>query len=259
MKDLQQAAMFRNWVQEIEKHHSYLDYLEPKEYLVDKFLEYLNERILELQKMKWNFLEANPKFMYKLYGGGDTLSLPELESHIKVKAIILERKDNKKKVASISEASEEFLKTGEPISVSIPSSIMNINSPIEPKGTPPQEPVKTPPQIEKSTFDELFHESKYIEPCINLLKQLDPPLIDSDCNFIGNNKSAICIWVDEMVRNGIMKPQQGKTFALLIPQRIKGLSISESLFRKVSTRAKERYGKDIAVLISQIKHSQDYQ
>lgn len=246
MKDLEQAAMFRNWVQEIEKHHLYLDLIKPTKHELFEFLEYIDGVIGYWEMIKMEVIRTKPTMKYQIEKNGETFYFIDLERYTKIKVIVLEWKNNKdKRMKILSEAIDIITETEQsyfPIHTS---------KPIEPK--------KTPPQVQKSTFDELFHESKYIEPCINLLKQLDPPLIDSDCNFIGNNKNAICIWVDEMVRNGIMKPQQGKTFALLIPQRIKGLSISESLFRKVSTRAKERYGKDIAVLISQIKHSQDYQ
>ena len=71
---------------------------------------------------------------------------------------------------------------------------------------PPQPIVKQKPEQETpKTFDELFYNTDLVDPCIDILKELDPPLIDTDCNYIGKLKGVFCVWIDEMQRQGIVK------------------------------------------------------
>jgi hypothetical protein len=112
------------------------------------------------------------------------------------------------------------------------------------------------------TFESLFYNKNFVNPCINILKEVDPPLIDGDCNFIGNLKSGIVIWINEMQRQAVIKsnfPQERKLLALLIPQKIKRFSIDESMFSKHSKRAESQYRIDIKAMVSKIKHSQNSQ
>jgi len=111
-----------------------------------------------------------------------------------------------------------------------------------------------------NNFYEMFYKSEMVEPCIDLLKQLEPPLIDTDCNYIGKLKSVFCIWIDEMQRQGIIRQYTDrKIFALLIPQKIKRFSIDESMFGKHHKKAETNYRTDIKTMISKIKLSQDSQ
>lgn len=110
------------------------------------------------------------------------------------------------------------------------------------------------------TFEELFYNSYLVKPCIDILKDLNPPLIDLDYNFIGKSKGAICVWIDELQRQGIVKsnyPKERKLFADLIPKIIKRFSIDESMFGKYHHKAEEQYRNDIKTLISQTKLSQN--
>lgn len=112
------------------------------------------------------------------------------------------------------------------------------------------------------TFEGLFYNKNFVNPCINILKEVAPPLIDGDCNFIGNLKSGIVIWIEEMQRQAVIKsnyPQERKLLALLIPQKIKRFSIDESMFSKHSMRAESQYRIDIKAMVSKIKHSQNSQ
>jgi hypothetical protein len=126
------------------------------------------------------------------------------------------------------------------------------------------------PQIQQSetkkkqeapkTFEELFHDEIFISPCIDVLKQIEPPLIDTECNYIGKLKGAFCVWIDEMQRQGIVKHfSDRKIFASLLPQRIKRFSIDESMFGKHQTKAEDQYRTDIKTLLSQIRLSQNSQ
>lgn len=126
---------------------------------------------------------------------------------------------------------------------------------------PPQPIVKQKPEQETpKTFDELFYNTDLVKPCIDILKKLDPPLIDTDCNYIGKLKGVFCVWIDEMQRQGIVKHYSDrKIFASLIPQKIKRFSIDESMFGKYQSKAENLYRTDIKTRVSNIKLSQNSQ
>jgi hypothetical protein len=112
------------------------------------------------------------------------------------------------------------------------------------------------------TFESLFYNKNLVNPCINILKEIEPPLIDNDCNFLGRVKSGILIWIDEMQRQAVIKkgyPQERKLLALLIPLKIKGFAIDESMFSKNSVRAERQYRTDIKAMVSELKLSQNSQ
>lgn len=125
----------------------------------------------------------------------------------------------------------------------------------------------SPQQIETKTelgtpktFEELFYDADFISPCIDILKNVEPPLIDTECNYIGKLKGAFCVWIDEMQRQGIVKHfSDRKIFASLLPQKIKRFSIDESMFGKHQSKAENQYRTDIKTLLSQIKLSQNSQ
>lgn len=124
---------------------------------------------------------------------------------------------------------------------------------------PPQPIVKQKPEQETpKTFDELFYNTDLVKPCIDILKELDPPFIDTDCNYIGKLKGIVCVWIDELQRQGIVKHYSDrKIFASLIPQKIKRFSIDESMFGKYQSKAEKNYRTDIKTMVSKIKLSQN--
>jgi hypothetical protein len=110
------------------------------------------------------------------------------------------------------------------------------------------------------TFEELFYDTYFVYPCIDILKKIDPPLIDANCNYIGKLKGGICIWIDELQRQSIIKHiSERKIYPALLSQKIKNFSIDESMFGKIQYKAEDKYRTDIKTLISQIKLSQDSQ
>lgn len=128
---------------------------------------------------------------------------------------------------------------------------------------PQQTETKTEKEKEKETpkiFEELFYDINFVTPCIDLLKEIEPPLIDTECNYIGNLKGAFCVWIDQMQQQGIVKHfSDRKIFASLLPQKIKRFSIDESMFGKRHRKAENQYKADIKTLLSQIKLSQNSQ
>lgn len=125
---------------------------------------------------------------------------------------------------------------------------------------PPQQTETKTEQETPQTFDELFYNIELVQPSIDILKEIEPPLIDTDYNYIGNLKGIICVWIDELQRQGIVKHYSDrKIFASLIPQKIKRFSIDESMFGKYHSKAEENYRTDIKTKISKVKLSQNSQ
>lgn len=117
---------------------------------------------------------------------------------------------------------------------------------------------KTNIEAQPTSFDELVHNEYSIQPFIDILKEVEPPLIDADCNYIGKNKGALVVWIEEMFRQAIIKKSNNsdKVFSSLLPQKIIGLTISDSTFRKGRKNAEMNYKEDFKTLISKEKLSQ---
>jgi hypothetical protein len=105
-------------------------------------------------------------------------------------------------------------------------------------------------------LDEIFKDPNIIEPCINILRQLENPLIDESYNYIGKNKTLVCIWLEELLKNSFIKKYRDKRYVILLNRKFPGLDMTKdgSLFRKTSKRAEEKR-KDIQVLLSQLSLS----
>jgi hypothetical protein len=105
-------------------------------------------------------------------------------------------------------------------------------------------------------FDEIFIDPKMIEPCIDILRQFDKPVIDRSYNFIGKNKTIVCIWVEELRQSTIIANFSDLLYTSLLNQKFPGLDMTKdgSLFRKISKRA-ETKRKDIQVLLSRLSQS----
>ena len=112
-------------------------------------------------------------------------------------------------------------------------------------------------QEQPIAFDELFNDASLVSVCIDILKEVTPPLIDTECNYIGKSKGAFCVWINELTRQGIVKHYSDrKIYASLLPQRIGRFNIDESMFGKHHKKAENQYRTDIKALVSKVKLSQ---
>jgi len=101
-------------------------------------------------------------------------------------------------------------------------------------------------QEQPVTFEELFNDVSLVSVCIDILKEVTPPLIDTECNYIGKSKGAFCVWIDELKRQGVVKHYSDrKIYASLLPQRIGRFNIDESMFGKHHKKAENQYRTDI--------------
>jgi len=112
-------------------------------------------------------------------------------------------------------------------------------------------------QAEPVTLQSLFHDEKMVTPCIDVLKHCEPPLIDENCRYIGKEKSALCLWINLLERNGLIKKQSDrKVYAQMLALTFEGFSINHSMFAKDSPRAEKKYEHQMKHKFHEIKLSQ---
>jgi hypothetical protein len=112
-------------------------------------------------------------------------------------------------------------------------------------------------QAESITLQSLFHDEKMVTPCIDILKHCEPPLIDENCRYIGKEKSALCLWINLLERNGLIKKQSDrKVYAQMLSLTFEGFSINHSMFAKETPRAEKKYEHQMKHKLHEIKLSQ---
>lgn len=107
---------------------------------------------------------------------------------------------------------------------------------------------------EITSFEDLFYDSNNIIPCIKVLSELEKPVLNHNFEWVGNNKSILCIWIREMVskRFSYIKHTSNKDYARLLLTRFPDLkSFSHTNFDKGSPRA-NNYKLEIRDLLSQV-------
>lgn len=127
---------------------------------------------------------------------------------------------------------------------------------------PPQQTEKPKPEQETpKTFEELFYNPAHAEPCLKILNELQPPVIDAINNYIGKAKGIFPLWV-KVLKNHEPKPLikhfKDVIYKDLLNEKVKGLNLSKdaSEFRKQYKRIeKEKVELDIKAILSQYSQS----
>jgi hypothetical protein len=109
------------------------------------------------------------------------------------------------------------------------------------------------------SLKELFYDESVLEPCLNVLRTADPPLIDNSNTFVGNSKSALCVWINEMKKTGIIKRANRTNYTDALNNYFKGFSMNETSFSKLSKKADLQYQKLFEKQFKKIKLSQSSQ
>lgn len=90
------------------------------------------------------------------------------------------------------------------------------------------------------TFEALFFNEKNAEPCLNILRQLQPPIINALNDYIGNAKGVFPLWVKVLknAKQPLIKHYKDEIYKDLLNQKINGLNLSKdaSEFRKTYKR-----------------------
>lgn len=106
------------------------------------------------------------------------------------------------------------------------------------------------PILDCPTFEEMFIKPEYIQPCIDVLKTLEPPLLNQNNQFVGTPKGTLCLWIDEMNSKGFIQNLSNDFYAKIVSEKFTNIDVS--MFRKIPTRAKEKYQREIKEKLSQI-------
>jgi len=84
---------------------------------------------------------------------------------------------------------------------------------------------------EPQTFDELFFEQyrkpDIIEACINVLREVEPQVINENNAYIGNYKQSFIIWLKELTGSVITK-ENPQTYSRLLNEKFHGLNMGKS-------------------------------
>jgi hypothetical protein len=126
----------------------------------------------------------------------------------------------------------------------------------------PQQAEAKPKKLEApQTFEELFYNPEHAEPCLSILRELQPPVIDAINNYIGKAKGVLPLWIKVLQKHNpkpLIKPFKDSVYKDLLNQKIKGLNLSKdaSEFRKQYKRV-ENYKTelDIKTILSQYSQS----
>jgi hypothetical protein len=128
-----------------------------------------------------------------------------------------------------------------------------------PEALPPQQ-TKTEKETPK-TFEELFYNTKHAEPCLRILNELQPPVIDALNNYIGKAKGVFPLWIKVLTNHKpepLIKHFKDLIYKDLLNQKIKGLNLTKdaSEFRKQYIRLENNKTElDIKTILSQYSQS----
>lgn len=104
------------------------------------------------------------------------------------------------------------------------------------------------------TFNELFEYTELIQPCIDALKKVSPPIITDKEHFnLGSkSKGSIVAWVSALKAKGIIKNSLSDSLiAGFLNERFKGLELGADgrTLRNISTTAHNNYYTDLLNLL----------
>lgn len=103
-------------------------------------------------------------------------------------------------------------------------------------------------------FEEMFTQPELIQDCIDILKKVEPPVLNQNEEYIGKYKGSFCVWIDKMNRKGLIYHYTDRTiYARLIGLRFAPFSIDASMFSKPLKRVEDLYQLEFDTLLSQVE------
>lgn len=142
----------------------------------------------------------------------------------------------------------------------LPNSILNPSNVRQQPNLEPLPPQQTETKAEQEipkTFEGLFYNPEHAEPCLKILSELHPPVIDAINNYIGKAKGVFPLWVKVLKNHKpqpLIKHFKDAVYKDVLNQKIKGLNLSKdaSEFRKQYKRVEnDKIELDIKTILSQ--------
>ncbi len=116
--------------------------------------------------------------------------------------------------------------------------------------------IRKGPQTFDELFDEKYSKPEIIELYVDVLRKVDPPLINDYDAYIGRYKTAFVIWINMLIGKEILK-QKDEVYSRLLNSKFKGLDMGRDggMFRKYtkSTTKYKEYENDLKALISMVR------
>lgn len=125
----------------------------------------------------------------------------------------------------------------------------------------PQQTETEKEQETPKTFEELFYNPEHAEPCLKILSELQPPIIDAINNYIGKAKGVFPLWVNVLKNHKpqpLIKHFKDTVYCELLNRKVKGLNLTKdaSEFRKNYSRLiNNNIELDIKTILSQYSQS----
>ena len=125
----------------------------------------------------------------------------------------------------------------------------------------PQQTETKTEQEQPKIFEELFYNPEHAEPCLKILSELQPPVIDAINNYIGKAKGVFPLWVKVLKNHKpepLIKHFKDTVYKDLLNQKVKGLNLTKdaSEFRKEYVRlVNNNVELDIKTILSQYSQS----
>jgi|GEM_PF-4242551 len=85
-------------------------------------------------------------------------------------------------------------------------------------------------QREPTEFNDMFYSAKNVELSIDILRNLSPPSVDSEYNYIGNNKGIISLWIKCLRDSSVIVNQPARVYATLLNNKFNNLHLGGSEF-----------------------------
>lgn len=110
-------------------------------------------------------------------------------------------------------------------------------------------------------FEELFFNPEHAEVCLDILKELQPPVIDATNNYIGKAKGVFPLWIKVLKNHTpkpIMKHFKDTVYKDLLNSKVNGLKLTKdaSEFRKQYKRLENnKIELDIKAILSQFSQN----
>lgn len=111
------------------------------------------------------------------------------------------------------------------------------------------------PQSQPKSFEDLFYNRNDAEVCLDVLRELEPPVIDQTNNYIGKGKGIFQLWIMALKTHKptpLIKTFKDMVYRDVLNSKIMNLNLSKdaSEFRKDYKRSRDK-ASDIRTILSQ--------
>jgi hypothetical protein len=103
-------------------------------------------------------------------------------------------------------------------------------------------------------LEKIFRYPELLQPCIDILKEVEPPILTTNELFIGKQKGVFYVWIDELINQEVVKKYTDRNiYAEVISKRFDSFSITGSMFSgRHHQYSEDQYRKQFEVNINKV-------